>query len=67
MPPRLRPADFKGEIKLLLDFAPGDELEVPDPYFGGESGFLRVIQLIEAACDGFISQYQANSSKDGRA
>ncbi|NRA41818.1 MAG: low molecular weight phosphotyrosine protein phosphatase [Pseudomonadales bacterium] len=61
------PADFQGEIKLLLDFAPGDELEVPDPYFGGESGFLRVIQLIEAACDGFISQYQLNSSIDSPA
>jgi protein-tyrosine phosphatase len=28
--------------------------EVPDPYFGGEEGFERVLDLLEDACDGLL-------------
>ena len=31
-----------------------DEHEVPDPYYGGDSGFRHVLDLIEDACDGLI-------------
>ena len=30
--------------------------EVPDPYYGGAQGFDRVLDLIEAASDGWIGQ-----------
>jgi protein-tyrosine phosphatase len=29
--------------------------DVPDPYQGGASGFERVLDLIEDACDGFVA------------
>lgn len=29
--------------------------EVPDPYQGGEAGFEHVLDLVEDACDGFVS------------
>jgi len=44
-------------IKLFLDFAKDSPLtEVPDPYYGGASGFDDVIDLIEAASDGLIGE-----------
>lgn len=41
---------------LLMDYAPHlGEAEVPDPYYGAPAGFERVLDLIEAACDGFLA------------
>ncbi len=37
------------KIRLLLEYAPGSEDEVPDPYYGGAMGFERVLDLIEDA------------------
>lgn len=38
------------ELKLLSDFLPeGSAIDVPDPYYGGEHGFERVLDMIEAA------------------
>jgi protein-tyrosine phosphatase len=43
------------KVRLLLEFADiSGEEEVPDPYYGGEQGFDRVIDLIEAASNGLI-------------
>ncbi len=45
-------------IRMLREFDPqaaarGD-LDVPDPYFGGEDGFDHVLDLVEAACRGLL-------------
>lgn len=32
-----------------------NELEVPDPYYGGEAGFEQVLDLVEDACEGLLS------------
>jgi len=53
----LRPAEFAGHLGLFLDFAP--ELgvhEVPDPYYGGQEGFERVLDLVEAASARLIDE-----------
>jgi len=39
------------KVSLLLDFLPGSESEVPDPYYGGVDGFDHVFDLINLACD----------------
>lgn len=46
----------RGEVHLLRSFDPesGDDLEVPDPYFGGPEGFADVHDLIERACRGVL-------------
>lgn len=42
-------------VRRFLDFAAGSpEREVPDPYFGGQDGFERVIDLVEAASEGLV-------------
>jgi protein-tyrosine phosphatase len=56
----MAPPDARGRPMLFLDFAASAGLrEVPDPYYGGDNGFERVLDLIEAACDGLIGELQA--------
>ncbi|MHB8346211.1 MAG: low molecular weight protein-tyrosine-phosphatase [Acidiferrobacterales bacterium] len=43
------------KIRLFLEFAPSQpEREVPDPYFGGEGGFDRVLDMVEEAALGLL-------------
>jgi protein-tyrosine phosphatase len=40
----------------FMDFAPELAIsEVPDPYYGGVTGFERVLDLIEAASAGLLA------------
>lgn len=55
----LAPAGHRNAVKMMLDFTPGPEREVPDPYFGGPEGFERVLDLLEAASDGLINHLLA--------
>ncbi len=39
------------ELVRMCDYCEAfDETEVPDPYYGGEAGFQRVIDILEDAC-----------------
>jgi protein-tyrosine phosphatase len=41
-----------GKVKLILNEShPSKNLEVPDPYYSGESGFDTVYIMLEKACD----------------
>lgn len=54
----LRP---RGDVRvgLLLEYARGADVdEVPDPYYGGEQGFERVLDLIEDACRGLLDEIE---------
>ena len=49
------PRAAQGRLRLFLEFAPeADELEVPDPYYGGSNGFEQVLDLIESASRGLL-------------
>ena len=37
------------KIRLFLEYATGPEVEVPDPYYGGATGFEQVLDLVEDA------------------
>lgn len=39
------------KVSLLLQAAEMEEEEVPDPYYGGEDGFLHVFRMIDQATD----------------
>ena len=44
-------------IRLLRSFDPdGDNDEVPDPYYGPDSGFDEVLAMIEAATPGVVQE-----------
>jgi len=53
----MRPSDHTGHVGLLLDLAPSLGVrEVPDPYYGGDEGFERALDLIESACDSLLER-----------
>ncbi|HEY3488364.1 MAG TPA: low molecular weight protein-tyrosine-phosphatase [Gammaproteobacteria bacterium] len=49
------PRQYRHKIKLFLEYAAGlEEKEVPDPYYGGDKGFERVLDMVEAAAKGLL-------------
>ncbi len=43
------------KIKLILTYSKNSQLdEVPDPYYGGQNGFDKVLDLLDDAIDGLI-------------
>jgi protein-tyrosine phosphatase len=48
----------ENKIDLLLnELHPGQNIAVPDPWFGTEPGFHEVFEMIDKACDKIISKY----------
>lgn len=49
------------KVRLLRSYDPtaaavgGHELDVPDPYYGGTSGFEECLEMVEAASDGLLA------------
>ncbi len=53
----MRPPDFAGHLGLFLPFADAAIAEeVPDPYYGGDEGFARVLDMIEQASEGLLRE-----------
>lgn len=55
--------EARAKVRYLREFDPvsrecGD-LEVPDPYYGGERGFDDVLDLVDAACRGLLEELSA--------
>lgn len=51
------PGEHIEKIHMFMDFAPDMRTrEVPDPYYGGASGFERVLDLVEAASLGLLEE-----------
>ncbi len=55
--------EAKAKVKLLREFDPdaaaSGNLDVPDPYYGGASGFENVLDLVERACRGLLDHVRA--------
>ena len=59
---RLCPPGSEGRLHLFLDFAPQLGVrDVPDPYYGGGDGFERVLDLIEAGCEGLLQHIRGGA------
>lgn len=44
--------DQRKKVKLILDeIFPGENVDVPDPYLGGNIGFENVYKMLDEACD----------------
>lgn len=53
---RMAPPQHRDRLKLFLDFAPATgRREVPDPYYGGRTGFEDVLDLVEEAGRGLLA------------
>jgi protein-tyrosine phosphatase len=59
---RLAPAaPTRAQVRLLREFDPaaGEDLDVPDPYYGGAEGFDRVLDLVHSACASLLEHLRA--------
>ena len=60
-----RDSSEASKVHLLTEFDPsiaeGEEVDVPDPYYGGEDGFEEVLDLVEASCEGLLEQIRAGA------
>jgi len=63
-------AEAAAKVRMLREFDPtasggaaaAATLDVPDPYYGGEDGFDRVLDLVEAACAGLLVELRARAA-----
>jgi protein-tyrosine phosphatase len=54
----------RDKVRLLRSYDPEaatgrGELDVPDPYYGNAAGFEHVLDLVEAACRGLLTEVRA--------
>ncbi len=54
-------AGGEARLHLLREFDPrsDDGVEVPDPYYGGPSGFENVFQMVRRSCEGLLTHLRA--------
>lgn len=53
----MAPKDARDRIHLLMGFAPqSPETDVPDPFYGGQEDFDRVLEMIEVAASGLLAE-----------
>ncbi|MGW5477210.1 low molecular weight protein-tyrosine-phosphatase [Streptomyces sp. NPDC004008] len=65
---RLAPTpEDAAKIRLLRSYDPGadDDLDVPDPYYGGMDGFEQCLEMVEAASPGLLAAVREHM--EGRA
>ena len=52
------------KVKLLREFDPdavaAGDLDVPDPYYGGEDGFEKVLDRVTRACEGLLAELRTD-------
>ncbi len=45
------------KVNLILnELTPGEDLSVPDPYYGGDQGFKNVYDMLDKACDRILEK-----------
>ncbi|WP_110687483.1 low molecular weight protein-tyrosine-phosphatase [Salinicola aestuarinus] len=59
-----KPANARAQVLRLMAYAGQPDADVPDPYFGGEAGFLYALDQIEAAVDGVATALMRRMAVD---
>lgn len=58
------PTAMKGKIKLFLSYTSDFDVdEVPDPYYGGPTGFEKVLDMVESASEGLLAHIKQQHFK----
>lgn len=53
------PKELHHKVQLFLSLSNDPEQEVPDPYYGGDAGFERVLDLVENASTALITRLKS--------
>ncbi|MCP4470143.1 MAG: low molecular weight phosphotyrosine protein phosphatase, partial [Gammaproteobacteria bacterium] len=57
------PESQMDKLELLLSYHPDKNLkEVPDPYYGGDKGFVNVYEMIEQACENLLAHIKTENA-----
>jgi protein-tyrosine phosphatase len=60
----IAPPAHSATLRLFLEYAPAlGRLEVPDPYYGGATGFEEVLDLVEEASRGLLEELLARTGR----
>lgn len=51
-------SNLKSKIKPFCDYVQPNVNEVPDPYYGGESGFENVLNILEEGCYNLLNDLE---------
>ena len=57
------PKNDQHKLRLMRALA-GEELDVPDPYYGGDSGFDDVFQMLTAASSALLASLLSDAHQD---
>jgi protein-tyrosine phosphatase len=61
-------AHERKKVRLLREFDPAsantEDLDVPDPFYGGDGGFEKVFELVHAACEGLLAKIETKIEAD---
>ncbi len=50
-------SEEKSKVQLILDeIFPGENVDVPDPYYGGKEGFENVFKMLDEACESIAAR-----------
>lgn len=65
----IRPGGSTAELTLMMSYHPenhasGRSDEVPDPYYGGHDGFVRMFELLELATAGLLKDIEAHVGRE---
>lgn len=62
-----RTEEDKLKVRLILnELFPGENVEVPDPYYGGDHGFENVYQMLDEACEIIAQKIQAEQKNNDK-
>ena len=50
--------EFRSKIKPFCSYVSSQDKEVPDPYYGGASGFEKVLDLLEDGCSSLLDELE---------
>lgn len=52
------------KVELFLnELYPGQDMDVPDPWYGPEAGYLEAYELIDRACNALIENYMITTKQ----
>ena len=59
--------EYHGKIRLLLEYSPERApRSIPDPYYGGSTGFERVLDMVEESMAGLLDELERLSVEKAR-
>ena len=61
------PPAARDRLSLMLDWAEDWGDEVPDPYYGGDEGFIRVFDMLTEASQGLLAHIASSHGLVGRS